>query len=787
VVVAHMPGTATTWFKHEVPTREWLAIQFPGVAINGAVVTAANAATAVSDDSCDGTKLAACLQSADLLIMGRQQGPNGGTSSVTNNYPTTYNGDTILNAVKTAQARGTPVMYLHHDGDNNDLSSKMFQYFGMTGSDNYFSKEGLKSLTVQTVAPSTANAALSALVDRLDQGSFSSTFSGCAATVAGPSTCDNDAAYMNEFETPVEAIKSKLRGLDTNAFGLFSQDDYMLEKLQVLLGDKLREVVAYPLKKETSGKDFYKSLFADATVYINRPYSAKAQLLGSFAPKEIPLNTPTLSRTISTASPQVGKKEYVTGLYVMPGKTVTLQRTDAGTNIVKFGLNMLRDTTRVFDRYDRPSGISSPRIELKASKPITIASPYGGPVYLFIDSEANASTVSIKVDGVTTHPVLRDANDAAQVEAFRSELATTQTNWVVIGTEFLTVHSTIGHFNTTLSTYNGNLTALAADINNYIVKDTYELAGFNAATPGKFTLAPSVVAFCKAAAWDCTGIQHRRDVMQHVVVDTVALCGSACSGNPYDQSGPLKPSGWGETHEIGHNLQRDRLKIYDGKSGEVSNNIFPVHKQMAINKATSPTPFLARTNTSAKIGFDPIVASMVAESSVPGSGFAFVYKEFWNDSSYAADNGQRLNFYRQLVEFARVHRPITSNGTNFTDGWELYTLLYLMERNFTASAANWNSVAPGMGFGTYATYPSSITGNDFMLIGTSWIIGVDMRPVFDMWGVDYSKQANDQVVAFGFQPAAKWVFPMNNVNAFGSGVGAPILMTPTSVYPAAFN
>jgi immunomodulating metalloprotease len=787
VVVAHLPGTATTWFKHEVPTRQWMAAQFPGVTINGKAVTEANAATTVSDDSCDGTKLADCLQGADLLIMGRQQGPNGGTSAITNSYPTTYNGDTILNAVKAAQTRGMPVMYLHHDGDNNDLSTKMFQYFGMNGSDNYFSKEGVKGLTVQTVAPSATTLALSSLVNRFDQGAFSSTFSGCAPTVAGPSNCDNDAAYMSEFETPVEAIKSKLRGFDTNAFALFAQNDYMIEKLQVLLGDKWRQTVAYPLTKETSGKNFYKSLFSDAVVYINRSYSAKASVLGTFAPKEIAANTQTLNRTITTVSPQVGKKEYVTGLYVMPGKTVTLERTDTGTNVVKFGLNLLRDTTRVFDKYDRPSGIASPRIELKAAKPITITSPYGGPIYLFIDSEANASTVSVTIDGVITHPVLRDANDPIQVEAFRSELATTQTNWVVIGTEFLTVHSNLGHFNTTLANYNGNLTALAVDINNYIVKDTYELAGFNAATPGKFNLAPSVLAFCNAAGWDCTGIQHRREVMQHVIVDTVALCGSACSGNPYDQSGPLKPSGWGETHEIGHNLQRDRLKIYDGKSGEVSNNIFPTHKQMAINKATSPNPFLVRSNTSAKLGFTAIVESMNAEASKPGAGFDSAYAQMWSSSAYAANNGQRLGFYRQLVEFARVHRANTSNGTNFTDGWELYTLLYLMERNFTASAANWSAVAPGMGFGTYATYPSAITGNDFMLIGASRIIGVDMRPVFDMWGVSYKKEASEQVTALGLQPAAKWLFPMNNVNAFGAAVGTPILMTPSSVYPAAFN
>jgi immunomodulating metalloprotease len=779
VVVAHLPGTATTWFKHEVPTRQWLAAQFPGSTINGV------AATAAVDDSCDGTKLAGCLQNADLLIMGRQQGPNGGTSAVTNNYPSTYNGDTVLNAVKEAQGRGVPVMYVHHDGDNNDLSSKMFQYFGLTSNDNYFSHEGVKNLSAQSMPTAIKNTALLALLNRFDQtGAFSSTWSGCEKTT-GLTSCDNDAAFINEFDQPTEAMKTTLRALDTNGVPLFSQEDYRIEKLQVLLGDKWREAVRYPLVKETSGKDFYKALFADASVYMNRGYSVtSSNQNNSFAPKAIAAETPAFSRLVSTASPQVGKKEYVTGLFVMPGRTVTLTRTDTNANVIKFGVNLLRNTTRVFDRYDRPSAIASPRVELKAAKPVTITSAHGGPLYLFIDSEASAAQVTVKVDGVITHPVLRDANDSAQVAAFKSELFSTPTNWAVIGTEFLTVHSTVGQFKTTLTNYAEDLPKLAADINNYVVKDTYELAGFNSAS-GQFTLSPAVIANCNAAGWDCTGLQHRRDVMQHVIVDTVALCGSACSGNPYDQSGPLNPLGWGETHEIGHNLQRDRLKIYDGRSGEVSNNIFPVHKQMVFNRATSPAVPLTRRDTSAELGFNVILTSLQ-----PTARADHAYQAIWFDDSYAANNGLRVSFYRQLVEFARVHKTGATNGTNFTDGWELVTLLYLMERNFTNSSTNWSNVAVNMGFGTYTAYPKDISGNDFMLIGTSRIIGMDMRPIFDMWGVTYTTEASAQVAAYSFAPAQKWVFPMNNVNAFGAGVGAPILMTPTtpnSAYPIAFK
>ena len=323
-----------------------------------------------------------------------------------------------------------------------------------------------------------------------------------------------------------------------------------------------------------------------------------------------------------------------------------------------------------------------------------------------------------------------------------------------------------------------------------MIKDTYELAGFNSATPGTFVLPASVTTFCTAAGWDCTGIQHRRDVMQHVISDNYAACGSGCSGNPYDQDWALEPLGWGETHEIGHNLQRTRLKIYGGQSGEVSNNIFPVHKQMAFNKATLPaTPMKRGSGSGTGSAFTLIQASMQ-----PGASATHVYDAMWSDTTYAANNNLRVMFYRQLVEYARHY------NTAFTDGWELYTLMYLLERNFTASEATWTTVgaasptpATKLVFSTYAAFPTSMDGNDFMLIAASRIIGKDMRPVFDMWGVTYSAAASAQVAAYAYTSADKLLFPMKDVNAYfsvsapsGLSVGAPIAMTASAVYPSGY-
>jgi len=94
-------------------------------------------------------------------------------------------------------------------------------------------------------------------------------------------------------------------------------------------------------------------------------------------------------------------------------------------------------------------------------------------------------------------------------------------------------------------------------------------------------------------------------------------------------------------------------------------------------------------------------------------------------------------------------------------------------------------------FSTYAAFPSSMDGNDFMLIAASRIIGKDMRPVFDMWGVTYSAPASAQVAAYVYPAADKLLFPMKDVNAYvggpaGLNVGAPITMTATVAYPSGY-
>jgi hypothetical protein len=762
IVTAHLPGTETYWFPYENKTRTWFTARYPGVAINGVTTGAATQA----DNRCDGDQLDACLQGVHLLVIGREDGPNA------------YNGAAVLQAVRNAQSRGIAVLYLHHYRDTNDLSSRLLDHFGLGQVNNYWTISGLKGFNPATLPAMPNNlASVQALVNRLDTGSFTSTWSGC--TTSGRISCSGDATYMAEFGTPAESIRTALRSLDGNGVALFSRPGYALEKRLVLLGDKYRQTVSYPLNKATSGASFYRAYFSDMASYIHRPYASVAKNLGNFS-GVIPATTVAQSHTVTVAPPLTGTRDHMTGLYVMPGRTVTLTRTDASPGVVKFGLNMMRDTTWVFNQptgLDRPTQLTTPRTELKAGQAVTITSPYGGPLFLHVEAATGTvPDVAVQVTGVTTHPVLRNANDAAQVTAFQTELNTTPTNWVGITTDTLTLHSTLAHFKTSMANYGGNLSKLVSDTWTYTIKDTYELAGFNAATAGQYVLSPAVTSFCTLKGWDCTGTQHRRDVMQHVVADVHATCGNGCSGNPYDQDWAFAPLGWGETHEIGHNLQRSRLKVYDGQSGEVSNNIFPVHKRTQYNLSPEgvAAPLVDRAGTGLVV-FNVLKTALASATPIDTTKASI-----WGDTAYAANNSERVMFYRQLVEHARHH------NASLGDGWAVLTLAHLLDRNFEANKANWPAVAAGFGFGTYTAYPSAISGNDFLLVSSSFIIGRDMRPMFDLWGVTYSAEASAQVAAHGLVPTDKLLFPMSQVSQVPAKVGAPVVMGTGAVYPAGY-
>lgn len=716
VVLSQLPGRQTVWYPFEQSTRNWLAARYPTATINGALGNTA------ADNVCDGAKLAACMTGADMLIVGAQID----SSDVA----------TVMSAVKSALANGTPVVFFNHGRDKNALSTQLMDLLGLDAATNYWSTEGVKGYDPSQVpANPTALPGIVTFADRLTAG-----------------TITNRASQFDPIADPMHDV---IRGMDARGERLFARPGYRAEKLLVLLADVLRRQVAYTVPNDSPA--FYRALFTDRLVYMNRNSSTVAQNLGSFSGM-FSASTPTISSTVSTTFPPTHRLDYATGLYALPGRAVTLRRTDTTKDVVYVGINLQRNTTFHWGVYDRPEELQSARVPLPAGGTITITNPHGGAIYLSGGQVAGRPPVKIAVSGVITHPILRNGNDPVQVAKFKKDLETTPTNWAVLETRYLMVHSIKSFMQQSLRGYNGDAAKMMYDTDHYLMRDGYELAGLKDATAGGLRLQPTVAAFCTTAGWDCTSDIHKLSGYQHMVADR-PWCGDGCSGNPIDFDWAFAPMGWGESHELGHNLMRGNLKMYGGMSTEISNNMFPLHK--LIENARDKN--LGSSGTQGKAAFDALVA---AQSDA-------------DPATYARTHANWLMFYRQLVEYGRHY------NAGFDDGWEVWTLMYMQDRQLGQARGSWPTDAAKLGFGTYADYPG-LGQNDFMLISASRIVGRDMRPMFDLWGMEYSTAASQQVAAYGTQPVQKFLFPMRSMVSTPAQVGPPVVITPSAVYPAGY-
>jgi hypothetical protein len=235
-----------------------------------------------------------------------------------------------------------------------------------------------------------------------------------------------------------------------------------------------------------------------------------------------------------------------------------------------------------------------------------------------------------------------------------------------------------------------------------------------------------------------------------------------CSGQPIDSATAFDPRHWGESHEMGHNLQA--FKVYNGSSGEVSNNIFPLHKKWRLFRELGRDA-LGYSDESkwTQTVFDFIKTTYKdSTTSSRDAKIKTVRDELWTDGGNASANWSRLYFYLQwpliYYEVLKQGNPTLSDAQAWDQAWDIYTLMYVYLRQLNAapSDANWSSVRAKFGFGLYASKPSTANEDsaagifpihDVMLVGLSLITGRNQTAIFDLWGITTSDAARNQAAA----------------------------------------
>lgn len=791
IIISQMKSNASDggYSKHYDTVKNWLEKTWP------------DAVTVNELDTCNYEKLAECLSSqpVDLLILGDKDAQNLG-----------YEG--IREGIEIARAKKIPLMSMASDYKSSALIKGIYAFEGISAVENYLTHYTAVDDQVSPVPPENDIVQMRALLTNLEKEYFDSSVLGQAGNddCKGNMLTCNVEEFITAFRKPANIYRDALTMQDQTGTDVLSAPKrYPLLAAGVLLADKYRQQIDYPISAENEPGMFQKALFADWVVNYSRPDNASQPDLGEFVAQQQDVLKGALAKGMSASTVSDSKivtipttKQWTTsGWYAPAGKPITISSSTNSAS-VEIQLGYIYDNVYITGSTHSlvaPQDVSmfgKSRLHLAPGKSITFSTPYGGPIYIkFVDPIL--TTASLSASGVAQHPAVMDFSDQTQTAIFDQKVASGEYPHIDIRTDGYELHMLTFRFNESLQSTDTpeirTTLALLNALNDYY-EWNYSLAGFE--IQGK-TLSESLPADVFSVCTNLFGEKectdknlHRREIIQHINYDQRTRCvgASACSGNPFDAGGPFGPYGWGESHELGHNLQMNQLNVqyvpdeqkelwtaYSSRAAENSNNIFPYHTRWMYSwRKPGNAPFILDHG-------DPLDVYSVAMSELRGlkdaennpviydancntyevTGVPLNrYTAAWQNNGYAVYNQFREAFYFQML--LQADKRVMRDGTTLENGFNIFTLLYQNARiynHFAADESSWNANRDRLGFSEFpysgeTTYGGgnvkNIPGNDFMLVALSYITNADWREYFDMFGLHYTSLANKQVQKNGF-------------------------------------
>ncbi|UXI04152.1 ImpA family metalloprotease [Photobacterium sp. TY1-4] len=769
VVTTHMSSRNDSWyFQHNEKIRTWLATYYSGQHV------------VHSENSCDYASLAICIeqQKPDVIVM----------SDVDRNSQGSPAGQAV---VELARANQIPLIYVNHERFASPLAKPVFRYMGLQAEGNYWPEHLASDLSVQSLKEGDAQLqAVDKLLVNLKSGQFDpQPLEHCDRNLI---FC-NDAAFDQAFKNGADWYRLAATGLDNSSIQAFSSERYALVKAGLLLADKYRATIDYPITHREPAA-WQQAMFADWAVSYARAGNLAQPDLGEFIIDAAQVSTghqahyayPATEKDTQTISVPYSNQWTTTGWYALPGQPITLTRQDSSDARMVVKLNYHRsNTNRAYQTgiYRGPLEVMQERIELAKGDTVTFSTPYGGPIYAYLEGSVSPVAVTLKAQGIAKHPAIMRYDDPVQIARFNQVLENTELPHVDLRTDGAEQHLRRDRFLQGLNDDMPTVNALLKSIEEDHLNSVYTLAGYKIqGSTLTQSLPDDVKSVCQNlfGATDCFDPEmHTRKIIQHANYDQNSHCGSACSGNPWDASWEISPTSWGDNHELGHNLQTKRLNVhfvdaankenwdeYGSRAGENSNNIFPYYvKWKSHYVRDGKTTTLIDSHMNHKDLFY-VFMSDAAQLKNSANERVVVNSQCnvmdagqdrftvpWKNNDYAVHNGYRMAFYIQMA--LRADQQVMASGDKLTNGFHLFSVLYQHSRIFGQYAANesdWLAHRAQLGFSDFdyqnSTYGdktvSSMPGNDFMLVALSVITGQDWRPYFDMFGLHYSSLAAGQ-------------------------------------------
>ena len=683
-------------------SRAWLATQFPAWDI-------------VRCDTQE--QLQSCLSNGvDLVITGSNQSGMDTT--------------TIANAFSSLQQQKVPMLYVHlHSWNTSSLTNTVLQYLGFSmptpgSAGNYWSQDkAVWSDYTEMLASSSPLDALAALISDFYQNATTVDLINCGtdSTVA----CNQTPAIQQVFYQPANYLRNMIKGFDQKNRDIFAESGLELEKLLILLADKYRSQIVYPMDRTaTPTNEFLRAYFADHLVYNSRRYNPVPSDLGNFSRTDFS-HVSTLNKALDyTSKPNFRSA----GVYALPGQTVKVTRLDNNAVSTSIFVNSLRSSsTHEFDRqaYKRPKFLQSVKLPVRSGESTSFTSPYGGPIQIAFN--ANEIPVRLKFENVGEHPYWNGPEDNA---AFDAAIARGDFDWAEVVTPGFEVHSTLEKMRKTVSNPNWNTgSKLAEATRQYVHNYPHVLAGFKG--PG-IDVLPEVHDFAEARGWEVPHI----DIVKHMNADQ-PTCGAGCSGNPYDAGWAFSPTGHGDLHELGHGLEKSRLK-FEGREGHATTNFYSYYSKSKYEDETG------NTSSCQNLPFEDMFSKL--KSSL-NSADPYAYMQSQNSYMNKWNTGVGL--------MIQVMMATQDQSNVLSDGWMVIPRLHLMNREFDLARKNddsWLAGRDALGFSTYSrSQANMMQNNDFLLISLAQATGLDFSDFFNMWGLRLSQSAIDSLSGKGLK------------------------------------
>ncbi|MFV0249886.1 MAG: ImpA family metalloprotease [Bacilli bacterium] len=562
--------------------------------------------------------------------------------------------------------------------------------------------------------------------------------SACTTSVSKTS-CDFDKLLDVSGETLSSLLTNKLENYseiinfnDNKNINIFDTNQTVL-KTMLLLADKFRSEVVFPMNhKTTNSSTFYRAYFADNLVNYARDTNEAQNDLGNFGSNLDVINTYDLETATIKLTPYSNSEVQTTGYYVKPGQKITIKRTDDSSTTTSIRFNFQRNgSSRIWDSgssYSRPFNITSSSFEIKSGSEYEFSTPHGGNIYIITGAKADNIEIEIEISNVLSYPTLTDFSDES-IEEYINSLKTTPFNFTDIDTPYASIHSLTKYMISSLAEYNNDASAYLNDIKEYLIYENYRQAGYENEDLGLLNENISSYFISNNLLDYNSSTINTLPTRQHINADVKSACGNLCSGNPFDTDSPIIPTDWGENHEMGHNLQTGLLKIYDGRSSEVSNNIFPynVWIKAAINNNQKIFKY-------ERLKYDKTLFEQALSEFLAGTK-ASINHRIWTESGTYDNESKRLQVYIQIV-YA-------------TGDYDVFTKMYITSRLFNYYKENsslWSTNKDNLGFSSYSTDDAKkISSNDFMAITASKIADRDLSAFFEGFGVSVSDTAKNQI------------------------------------------